>query len=147
MLKKTSLAKRLSEKQKEEILSKFKQGYSIDLLAKEFNCTNLTISRNLKKYISDQEFKSVNTNNRDKKKNALAIMSKQSSSIDSYEALQSNYKMILENNDLTKCPDYWGGFSFNPFYFEFWEGHESRLNKRETYEYKNDEWVHGFLQS
>ena len=71
MLKKTSLAKRLSDKQKEEILSKFREGYSIDLLAKEFNCTNLTISRNLKKYISDQEFKSVNTNNRDKKKNLI----------------------------------------------------------------------------
>ena len=65
------MAKRLSEKQKEEILSKFREGYSIDLLAKEFNCTNLTISRNLKKYISDQEFKSVNTNNRDKKKNLI----------------------------------------------------------------------------
>ena len=55
-------------------------------------------------------------------------------------------EMNLENNDLTKCPDYWGGFSFIPFYFEFWEGHESRLNKRESYEYKNNEWAHGFLQ-
>ena len=26
--------------------------------------------------------------------------------------LQSNYEVTLENNDLTKCPDYWGGFSF-----------------------------------
>ena len=62
------MAKRLSEKQKEEILSKFREGYSIDFLANEFNCTNLTISRNLKKYISDQEFKLLNTNNSDKKK-------------------------------------------------------------------------------
>ena len=103
----------------------------------------------MKAYVerTSQEYNQAYFAKRDKKKNALAIMSKQSSSIDSYEALQSNYKMILENNDLTKCPDYWGGFSFIPFYFEFWEGHESRLNKRETYEYKNDEWVHGFLQS
>ena len=62
------MAKRLSEKQKEEILSKFRDGYSIDFLANEFNCTNLTISRNLKKYISDQEFKLLNTNKSDKKK-------------------------------------------------------------------------------
>ena len=62
------MAKRLSEKQKEEILSKFREGYSIDFLANEFSCTNLTISRNLKKYISDQEFKLLNTNNSDKKK-------------------------------------------------------------------------------
>ena len=65
------MAKRLSENQKEKILIKFREGYSIELLAKEFNCTKLTISRNLKKYISDQEFKSVNTNNRDKKKNLI----------------------------------------------------------------------------
>lgn len=85
--------------------------------------------------------------NRDKEKNALAIMSRQSKPIASFEALKSNYELIFKNNDLTKCPDYWGGFSFIPFYFEFWEGHQSRLNKRETYEYKNNEWVHGFLQS
>ena len=62
------MAKRLSEKQKEEILRKFREGCSIDLLANEFNCTNLTISRNVKKYISDEEFKSLNTNNKDNKK-------------------------------------------------------------------------------
>jgi hypothetical protein len=57
------LAKRLSEKQKEEILKKFKEGYSTNLLADEFNCTKLTITRNLKKYLSDSEFKSVSINN------------------------------------------------------------------------------------
>ena len=62
------MAKRLSEKQKEEILRRFREGYSIELLAKEFNCTKLTISRNLKKYISDQELKSVNTHNINKNK-------------------------------------------------------------------------------
>ncbi len=94
MLKKTSLAKRLSEKQKEEILSKFREGYSIDLLAKEFNCTNLTISRNLKKYISDQEFKSVNTNNRDKKKNLIKNQKKLS---DDQGKNHSNQRVYGEN--------------------------------------------------
>ena len=102
----------------------------------------------MKAYIeqTSKEYNQAYFVNRDKKKNALAIMSKQSNSIHSYESLKNNYEMILENNDLTKCPDYWGGFSFIPFYFEFWEGHESRLNKRESYEYKNNEWAHGFLQ-
>ena len=84
--------------------------------------------------------------NRDKKKNALAIMSSQSKPIVSYEALKSNYQMILKNNDLTKCPDYWGGFSFIPFYFEFWEGHESSINKREVFEKTDGIWKHLFLQ-
>ena len=103
----------------------------------------------MKAYIekTSKEYNQAYFVNRDRKKNALAIMSKQSSPIDSYEALKSNYEMILKNHDLTKCPDYWGGFSFIPFYFEFWEGHKSRLNKRETYEHINNEWVHGFLQS
>ena len=32
-------------------------------------------------------------------------------------------------------------------YFEFWEGHDSRLNRRETYELQNDEWIHRFFAS
>ena len=93
-----------------------------------------------------KEFNNYYFKQRDIKKNALAIMSKQSNSIHSYESIKDQYEMILENNDLTKCPEYWGGFSFIPFYFEFWEGHESRLNKRESYEYKNNKWAYGFLQ-
>ena len=84
---------------------------------------------------------------RDKKKNALAICSKQSSPIDSYENLQNKFDFSLKNNDLNICPEYWGGYSFTPFYFEFWEGHESRLNKREAYELKDDKWIHSFLQA
>ena len=87
------MAKRLSEKQKEEILSKFREGYSIDSLAKEFDCTNLTISRNLKKYISDQEFKSVNTSNRDKEKNFIRNKKKLS---DSTSKKLSNQKVHEE---------------------------------------------------
>ena len=84
---------------------------------------------------------------RDEKKNALAISSYQSSPIDSYEALQKNYEICLRKNNLTECPDYWGGYSFIPYYFEFWEGHNSRLNKREAYKLQNDEWIHSFLQA
>ena len=96
----------------------------------------------MKAYIekTSQEYNQAYFVKRDKKKNALAIMSKQSCSIDSYEALQRNYEKILENNDLTKCPDYWGGFSFTPFYFEFWEGHESRINKRDAFVKSDGDW-------
>ena len=46
----------------------------------------------------------------------------------------------------TARPNFWGGYSFIPYYFEFWEGHESRLNKRDVYEMKSNEWEHGILQ-
>lgn len=83
---------------------------------------------------------------RDIKKNALSISSKQSSFINSYEEVQNNYKKVLESEDLLICPKYWGGYFFVPFYFEFWQGHSSRINKREIYELKDNEWIKGYLQ-
>ena len=79
-------------------------------------------------------------------KNALAISSKQSKPIDSYSQVKENYNKSLKNDDLKKCPEFWGGYSFTPYYFEFWEGHESRLNKRQVYEKSDDSWKHLILQ-
>ena len=84
--------------------------------------------------------------NRSKEKNALAISSNQSKQIDSYSQVIENYNRSLESNDLKKCPEYWGGYSFTPFYFEFWEGHESRVNKREVFNNIDGIWKHSFLQ-
>jgi len=84
--------------------------------------------------------------NRNLKKNALAISSNQSNQIDSYSQVIENYNRSLESDDLKKCPDYWGGFSFIPYYFEFWDGHESRINKREVYGLAGGIWKHSFLQ-
>ena len=83
---------------------------------------------------------------RDIHKNALAISSKQSQKIDSYEDVEKNYRQSLHEDDLSICPEYWGGFKFVPYYFEFWEGHISRLNKREIYELDNDNWQKYLLQ-
>jgi len=90
---------------------------------------------------SDQYFKS-----RDKGKNALAISSMQSSPIESYQDVKNNFNTVLNLNKLNERPAYWGGFSFIPYYFEFWEGHESRLNKRDSYQMNNGEWHHSILQ-
>lgn len=80
------------------------------------------------------------------KKNALAISSNQSEPISSYEKVKDNFNKSLQNDDLRTCPDYWGGYAFIPFYFEFWKGNESRLNKREVFEKKCEKWNHFFLQ-
>jgi len=84
--------------------------------------------------------------NRSEEKNALAISSNQSKLIDSYNQVKENYNKSLKNDNLKKCPEFWGGYSFTPYYFEFWEGHESRLNKREVYEKSDDSWKHLILQ-
>lgn len=96
-----------------------------------------------------QTSKSYNKNyfrNRSKEKNALALSSDQSKLIDSYEDVKINYKKSLDFDKLTECPDFWGGFSFIPYYFEFWEGHQSRLNKREVYEMCKRSWNCFILQ-
>ncbi len=53
------MAKRLSEKQKGEITEYFKNGKTIDELSKVFNCTTLTISRNLKKNLGEIIYKDL----------------------------------------------------------------------------------------
>ena len=83
---------------------------------------------------------------RSKEKNALAISSNQSKEIDSYDQVKENYNNSLKNDDLRKCPEYWGGFSFTPYYFEFWEGHESRINKREVFNKIDGLWKQLFIQ-
>jgi len=84
--------------------------------------------------------------NRSEKKNALAISSYQSKPIDSYSQVIENFNNSIKNDDLKKCPEFWGGYTFTPFYFEFWEGHESRLNKREVFKKKDGDWEYSFVQ-
>ena len=79
-------------------------------------------------------------------KNALAISSSQSDKIENYAKVIKNYENSLTRDDLSKCPEYWGGYSFKPNYFEFWEGHEKRLNKRVVYNYKAGNWQKYFIQ-
>ena len=83
---------------------------------------------------------------RDPKKNALAISSSQSMKISSYDRVVEKYNHCLSKDNLQDCPDNWGGYAFTPYYFEFWKGEEFRLNKREVFEKKHDEWKHFLLQ-
>lgn len=84
--------------------------------------------------------------NRSREKNALAISSSQSKQVDSYNLIKDNFKKSLEEDDLRKCPKYWGGFSFTPYEIEFWEGHEFRLNKRTLYKKNKNDWNNFILE-
>ena len=53
------MTKRLTEKQKEEILESFRSGMAIDVLSQKYNCTNSTITRNLKKSLGEFEYKEL----------------------------------------------------------------------------------------
>ena len=95
---------------------------------------------------TSKEFNQKYFFDRSKEKNALAISSNQSKLIDSYNQVKKNYNKSLTNDNLKKCPEYWGGYSFTPYYFEFWEGHESRINKREVFNKIDGVWEQSFLQ-
>ena len=51
------MAKRLSEKEKEEIVQLFTSGIVIEELADQFKSTKLTIARNLKKILGEKKYK------------------------------------------------------------------------------------------
>ena len=62
------MSKRLSEKQKNEISDFFTNGKTIDELSKKFNCTKLTISRNLKKILGEKKYNELITSTKSSKK-------------------------------------------------------------------------------
>ena len=53
------LARRLTEKEKEQIVSNFSTGKSLDDLSKDFKFTKLTISRNLIKILGEKKYKNL----------------------------------------------------------------------------------------
>ena len=54
-----NLAKRLTEKQKEEIKINFLANQSVEFLSEKFNCTKTTIIRNLKKSLGEKKYEEI----------------------------------------------------------------------------------------
>jgi len=126
--------------------SQFKKNPKISALFFWSSCS-IQIRMKAKIYKTDPIFSDKHFLKRSNTKNALAISSDQSKVINSYNDVVLKYESVLSKEDLSKRPNIWGGFSFKPYYFEFWEGHESRLNKRNVYEQsKNNEWLHYVLE-
>jgi len=71
----------------------------------------------------------------------------QSSKIESRESLEKKFKDYDKEYEGKEVPlpDYWGGFRLIPDYFEFWQGRESRLHDRISYEKENNSWVQSRL--
>ena len=62
------MAKRLTEKNKEEIIDKFILGTNLEDLSEKFKCTKLTISRNLKIALGVEKYKELIIKNKSSKK-------------------------------------------------------------------------------
>ncbi len=111
-----------------------------------WNSINIQIRVKAKIKKTSNEFNQKYFFERSEEKNALSISSNQSQPISSYEKVKENYQKSLKGDDLKKCPDYWGGFSFKPYEIEFWEGNQFRLNRRDLYSKKDNNWSHIILE-
>ena len=83
------MAKRLSQKQKNEIINQFSIGIPIEELSLKYGCTKLTISRNLKKILGEDRFEKFK---------------KQESSISSITETTSD--KVLNKRNLTKDEEF-----------------------------------------
>ena len=63
------MAKRLSEKEKKNIVILFTEGKTVDELANDFFCRKETIVRNLKKDLGNEKYKEFLNNTKNKEKN------------------------------------------------------------------------------
>ena len=108
---------------------------------------NTQVRMKAKIFKTSAEFSNEHFQGRTKEKNALAISSNQSHITGSFDEVAKNFHETLKSmtSEMVR-PDYWGGYSFIPYYFEFWQGHENRLNKRHVYEQLGTEWAERFLQ-
>ena len=108
---------------------------------------NTQIRMKAKIFKTSAEFSNEHFQGRTKEKNALAISSNQSQIIGSFDEVEKNFYETLESMTPEMVrPDFWGGYSFIPYYFEFWQGHKNRLNKRHVFELEDKEWAERFLQ-
>lgn len=108
---------------------------------------NTQIRIKAKIFKTDEQFSDMHFKKRSIEKNALAISSMQSEKISSYKKVYNKYLKTLDIVDeKTSRPPYWGGYSFTPYYFEFWEGSDSRVNKRNVFELVLDSWKNYYLE-
>jgi pyridoxamine 5'-phosphate oxidase len=87
-------------------------------------------------------------NKRPRESQLGALVSDQSTSIDSREALEEKL-LDLEKQYQTKPivkPAHWGGYLIQPNSYEFWQGRSSRLHDRIKYTKINNSWNIGRLQ-
>ena len=82
------MARRLTEQEKEQIVSNFSNGKSLDDLSKDFKFTKLTISRNLIKILGEKKYKNLIEKNKSVKKDLRE--NNKSISFDNKNELQTN---------------------------------------------------------
>ncbi len=79
------MPKRISEKQKKEMLDRFLKGEKIDQLSERYTCTKNTVTKHLKNILSESDFKKIAKNCNLKKQSEKNNSNYQSSKLDIQE--------------------------------------------------------------
>ena len=95
------MAKKLSEKQKEEIIKSFISGNTLEDLSREFDFTKLTISRNLKKNLGEEKYKEFIQKNK-RSNQSTSLKNKRSFLGNSKDLYEENHKDNYTNNKTEK---------------------------------------------
>ena len=99
------MAKRLTEKQRDEIVKLFISGFNIEQLSIEYNCTKLTITRNLKIKLGENNYKQLSLKSKsqnkikDNKNEKINFLNKNDVENDS---IDKNYQKILNEKEEEK---------------------------------------------
>ena len=83
------MAKRLTEKEKKEIARNFSIGKSLDDLSKEFECTKLTISRNLIRILGEKKYRDFIQKNKSLRKNMKESIKESTKEIDKNNSFEN----------------------------------------------------------
>lgn len=94
-----SVAKRLTDSQKDEITKKFIKGISLNELSKEFGCAKLTISRNLRRKLGEDQYKNLSERNNSSKNETLESENLINKVTDIDDLPQKKIKESYEVND------------------------------------------------
>ena len=111
------MTKRLTEKQKEEILISFRSGEEIVTLSKKYNCSNATIIRNLKKNLGESKYKELFNKSKVLKKNSKT---KKNQNIDLVETNSDNedFKNVSNESKFSNENITTSNFAQNDSFFE-----------------------------
>ena len=110
------MAKRLTEAQKEEIIKSFMEGKPIELLSERFDCTKLTITRNIKRNLGEKFYKEINEkhkstvqgsikkSNKDKKKSIKKNIVNQNTNEGDFQPIENFVEITPLNYEIETLP-------------------------------------------